>query len=155
MKRLRNYFSLTLLIGGTLLGEVKAQEKMKNDVEIAVNREEAAETLNLFKHFALTKNTEGLRSLIYEGLHDKEFIDNAVENLTANTPLRSKVLKLKKKHIRFQPNVPQFLEDIRAFPGLFYVEIYTKRRKGMDSIDGFYFAQIDGKYRIVYYLIAG
>jgi len=140
---------------GILLGTVNAQESRSSYLEFSLNMEDATEALYNFQNLVKIKDAEGLKSLFYEELNDKAFIENAVQNMNFNKSLRSKLMKLKNKDIKFQPKVPAFIEEISKYPSLFYVEIYTKRRKGMDSIDGFYFARINGIYRLLYYLTAG
>lgn len=156
MNRYTYFLSCILLVACTLFSiDLQAQSKDNIEDKVFVDHALAKEAVAHFKKLVLNKDVEGLHFFFYGGLHEKEFIDHAVKNLTSNTALRSRVLKLKEKHIQYQPNVPTFIEEIKSFPGLCYVEIYTKRRRGMDSIDGFYFAKVDGVYRLVYYLIAG
>ena len=152
MNLLKYYLGLTLILSLTGIEQVCAQDKVNTSIAQSVNRTEAIETFLMFKHIVETKDSVKLRALFYEGFHDQEFIDNAVNNILVNRSLQSQIKNLKAKRLQFKPQVPKFIEEIAQLEGLCYIDTY---RKGADSLDGFYFAKINGIYRLVYYLSAG
>lgn len=119
------------------------------------HKEELNLALQTFKTAVKEKDSVSLKSLFHVGIHDEEFIDNAVQFILENKTIHSKIKRAKLKD--FSTQIPPIFlqEDLEKYDDLYYWEIYTKRRKGMDSIDGFYFAYLDGAYKIVYYLQAG